>query len=265
MRFNSWESYFYPETYDPRTKYGTLRNLFDERDSQVLHELEYRLTAFRQQELLTGSAVVPRTWDAAHVRGIHHYLFQDVYEWAGEYRTVDMAKGVGCLFALVGNGEISRYLTDIRQMVTQTSWGQLDHEQFVQRMAAVFAHLNQAHPFREGNGRSSKVFMDQVSQQSRWRLDFRRVERELWNEASMRSRPGEREYAPRVEALVSVFHEITIPRPVTATRPASDDRVLVRASYPQPPAQALKSPSSAAQQLYRAEQRGPSGREGIER
>lgn len=264
VTFNSWESYFYPETYDPRTEWGTLRNLFGERDPRVLQQLEYRVAAVRQQELLSGSAVVPQTWDAAHVRTIHYHLFQDVYEWAGQYRSVDMAKGVGRPFALVGNGEIPRYLTDIHQMVTQTSWGQLDHEQFAQRAAVVFAYLNQAHPFREGNGRASKTFMEQVAQQTRWSLDFRRVAPEVWNEASMLSRPGEHDYSPRVEPLLPVFRQITVSRPAS-TMPVVDDRSPVRASYPQPPSQALRGPG-AVQQPSRAEQLGLSGREeGIER
>ena len=93
-RFDTWESYFYPPPDE-----GTLRNLFDERDPVVLTRLEYVETARRQRELLAGQVAIPRTYDADHVRAIHRHLFQDVYEWAGQYRTVNMAKGVGRGFA----------------------------------------------------------------------------------------------------------------------------------------------------------------------
>jgi cell filamentation protein len=60
-------------------------------------------------------------------------------------------------------------------MVVGTEWESLDRESFAARAAAVFALLNQAHPFREGNGRMSKVFMEQVAERSRFTLDFTRV------------------------------------------------------------------------------------------
>ncbi|MFD0760412.1 Fic family protein [Arthrobacter ulcerisalmonis] len=45
----------------------------------------------------------------------------------------------------------------------------------------MFAYVNQAHPFREGNGRTSKVFMAHVAEQSPYRFDFARVSPEQWN------------------------------------------------------------------------------------
>ena len=90
--FDSWESYFYAETYNPITQDGTLRNLYGERDAATLHDLEYGAADRRSVELRLGIADVPRTYDAEHIRAIHGYLFQDVYEWAGQFRTVDMGK-----------------------------------------------------------------------------------------------------------------------------------------------------------------------------
>ncbi|TWS19780.1 cell filamentation protein Fic, partial [Tsukamurella conjunctivitidis] len=91
-RYDGWESYFYPETFNPATGDGTLRNLYDERDPRVLARREYTETAERQRELIAGEVRIARTYDAEHVRSIHRHLFQDVYEWAGEYRTVGMSK-----------------------------------------------------------------------------------------------------------------------------------------------------------------------------
>ena len=71
--FGSWESYFYPETYDPGTQYGTLRNLYGERDAALLNVLEYGAADRRSIELRVGVADVPRTYDTEHVRAIHGY------------------------------------------------------------------------------------------------------------------------------------------------------------------------------------------------
>ncbi len=81
MIYDTWESYFYPETYDPSSGQGTLRNLYNERDSRVLARLEYVDTTSRGTDFINGQVDLPRTYDADHVRAIHRHLFQDVYEW----------------------------------------------------------------------------------------------------------------------------------------------------------------------------------------
>ena len=101
MAFDTWESYFYPPPDE-----GTLRNLFDERDPVVLTRLEYVETARRQRELLAGQVAIPKTYDADHVRAIHRHLFQDVYAWAGEFRSVNISKGAGRGFGDVKTGEV---------------------------------------------------------------------------------------------------------------------------------------------------------------
>lgn len=243
-RFDTWESYFYPETYDPRACYGTLRNLFDERDDAVLSTIEYGVTFRRQRELERGLVPIPRTYDADHVRAIHRHLFQDVYEWAGEFRSVNMAKGAGRGFGDVTTGEVDQLLDDVRQRIADTDWGRLDRDRFGEQAATVFAYLNQAHPFREGNGRTSKVFMEHVAERSRFTLDYRRVTPAEWNNASELSGPDLGKYEPEPASLVPVFRAITQPRTSgPSTLPAaSAGRSAVRASYPQAATQATTQP-----------------------
>lgn len=249
-RFDTWESYFYPPPDD-----RTLRNLFDERDPQVLARLEYVETTERQRELMAGEVAIAQTYDAAHVRAIHRHLFQDVYEWAGQYRTVNMAKGVGRGFADVTTGEIDRYLADVQRLVRGTEWSRLEREEFGERAATVFAYLNQAHPFREGNGRTAKVFMEHVAQQSRFTLHYERVPPEMWNQASMLSRPDMFAYEPEPASLVPVFRHIAVERTRTS-RPGVDlagrQRSPRAASYPQSPTAAGQGPGRRAEpQPYR--------------
>ncbi|PHP52667.1 Fic family protein [Actinomyces ruminis] len=164
MVFDTWESYFYAETYDPSTGQGTLRNLFDERDPVLLRELEYSETIQRQRESKIFSS-----------------------------------------FSDVRTGEIDRYLADVHRLVEGTSWMRLDRGGFARAGAEVFAYLNQAHPFRASSGRTSKVFMEHVAEQSCFTLDFGQVSPEVWNQASMLSGPDLRRYEPVSDSLVSVF------------------------------------------------------------
>lgn len=211
-REERWAAYFYPETYDPVTRTGTLRNLLNERDRDVLSALEHGATLRRQRQLMSADVMVPRTYDAAHVQAIHGHLFQDVYVWAGEFRTVNLFKGTPRGFADVETGEIDRYLRDMHRLVAATVWARLDRDRFVDRAAAVFAYLNQAHPFREGNGRTSKVFMEHVAERSRFTLDFARVGPDEWNEASRLSGPDLFAYEPQPASLVPVFRAIAVER-----------------------------------------------------
>jgi len=205
--FETWESYFYPPPDN-----DTLRNLFEERDPAVLHRLEHVEAAERYRELSSGKVAIERTYDGPHLRAIHRHLFGDVYEWAGEYRAVNLRKGMGRDFADVSTGEIDRYLVEARRLVTTTVWSDLDRASFIQRAADVFAHVNQAHPFREGNGRASKLFMEHVAELSRFTLDYSRVTPDEWNQGSMLSAPDLYSFEPVPGSLLPVFEAITCDR-----------------------------------------------------
>jgi len=212
VTFDTWESYFYPETIDPVTGVGTLRNILGEHDGAALARREYVRTSARAEQLLRGEVAIPKTYDGEHLRAIHRYLFQDVYSWAGEYRTVNIFKGTPRGFADITTGEVDRYLSEVHELVTGEQWGRLDHEEFAGRAARVFAYVNQAHPFREGNGRTSKVFMEHVAEQSGFTLDFARVDPEVWNNASMLSGPDLGKHPPVPDSLVPVFQAVTVER-----------------------------------------------------
>jgi len=248
-----WVGYFYPETYDPVREDGTL----GERDPGVLASKEYARTARRQRELLSGDVDVPRTFDADHLRSIHRHLFKDVYEWAGQFRSVPIYKLEGPGFASLGDGSVDRYLADAHRLVEATPWDRLDRADFGERAATVFAYVNQAHPFREGNGRTAKVFMEHVAERSRFTLDYDRVSPRQWNNASALSGPDLGAYEPWPESLVPVFRAIAADRaPATVAGPdtTSQTRSALSASYPRSATEATrKTPRSAPQ----ARRRGP--------
>ena len=68
-----------------------LKNKLNIQDEQTLFEAEKKLTLIRLQELQISP--VDGNFDYKHLRDIHHYIFQDIYGWAGELRTVEIGKG----------------------------------------------------------------------------------------------------------------------------------------------------------------------------
>lgn len=75
---------------DPYVYPGTtiLRNKLDIRDAATLDLAERRFTTIRARQ-----GIPQGDFDLGHLKAIHHHLFQDVYEWAGKIRTVEISKG----------------------------------------------------------------------------------------------------------------------------------------------------------------------------
>ena len=78
-------SYTYPAVADEPDSIDVLRNKFGIRSFSPLREIEYRLTHARQMEIKAGKGPAGK-FDKAHLKALHHHIFQDVYEWAGHTR-----------------------------------------------------------------------------------------------------------------------------------------------------------------------------------
>jgi len=207
-----WDSYFWPGS-------QVLRNLYGLREADELARREYISTARRARQLTRGDVSIEATFDAAHLRALHRHLFRDVFEWAGRFRTVDIAKD-GRGFApqrLIGH-----YLDQTRVAAVGVDWAHVDRGGFARGMAAVYAPLNQAHPFREGNGRTGRAFLDAIAETSPFRLDHARIDPAVWNQRSAMSGPDLGYLQVQPQWLEPVFAAMTAPRPAApvAERPA---------------------------------------------
>jgi cell filamentation protein len=190
-----------------------LKNKWGERDLLALDIREHRETDRRTREIAHGKIEIPHTYDGEHLRAIHAHLFGNVYEWAGEYRTVGMEKGHQ---AFAEPEHIGRYVGYARRTVEETPWTELGADAFAEVSAHVFAFINHAHPFREGNGRTSRIFMTHVAERTAFRYRFGPVDRETWNTASRLSHPADPYGGPDPRPLVPVFRAATIERDAPA-------------------------------------------------
>src|SRR5207302_6131632 len=134
---------------DPHT--GTLRNRLGITDRAELARAEARLAAGRETILFRERPDLGR-YDLAHLQAIHRHLFAQIYDWAGQLRTVNMAKG-DTLFALAEWVEPQgRQLFD--DIGRRHHLRGLDRDEFVIAAGQFLSDLNALHPFREGNGRT---------------------------------------------------------------------------------------------------------------
>jgi cell filamentation protein len=155
---------------DPYLWPGTdcLRNLLGIRDREELHQAEHELV--RARRLTLDKAFLPGAYDTAHLRAFHRYLFQDVYDWAGQFRTGDISKD-GQQFCPAGQltDRLDRLFSRVaaRGLFVGMEW-----EQFVGGFAMLYGDLNAVHPFREGNGRTQRAFLRQLAANAGWTVDW---------------------------------------------------------------------------------------------
>ena len=100
-------------------------------------------------------------FDIKHIIEIHKYLFEDLYSFAGKFRSENIAKGS---FIFAGWEYIDIQLVNLLESLKKENYLQgLDREEFVKRLAYYMSELNVLHPFREGNGRTIREFIRQLS------------------------------------------------------------------------------------------------------
>jgi len=187
---------------DPYVYPGTdvLRNRLGLRDPAALAAAESRLTALADAEL--AAHPIAGHYDLEHLGAVHRYLFADLYEWAGQPRTVAIAKGD--MFCLPRH--IESYAADIfGRLAGERHLTALPREQFVGRLASYLGDVNALHPFREGNGRTQRAFFSQLAENAGYRLDWTPVDRERNISASISAMRGDE------QPLRALLDEITEP------------------------------------------------------
>lgn len=131
----------------------------------------------------------------AHLRAIHRHLFQDVFDWAGELRTVEISKG-GHQFQF--RRFIETGMADVhRRLAAQDFLRGSSASEFAESAGAILGDVNYCHPFREGNGRTQLVYLRQLAAQAGHRLRLERLDRKAWMDASREAHLGRYEAMAR--------------------------------------------------------------------
>lgn len=153
-----------------------LENKLGITDPIALAHREEALTKRRALELYDRHLL--ETFEVGTFRGlsaIHAFLFQDVYDFAGQLRTVNIAKGNFRFAPLL-------YLAAALASIDQMPQGTFDE------IVEEYVEMNVAHPFREGNGRSTRIWLDAIFRKSLGRVvDWSRIDREDYLFAMERS------------------------------------------------------------------------------
>ena len=169
------ELYCYPGS-------SVLKNKIGIRDLERLHEMERKLTMLRILELLDKP--VRGAFDLKHLQAVHAYIFQDVYDWAGELRKIDIAKGNMFCNAMFLSEQAEEIFGKLK---AEDYLHGLDEDNFAVRLAYYFSEINALHPFREGNGRSQREFIRCLALHNGYVINFVNADKDEMLEASRKS------------------------------------------------------------------------------
>ena len=166
-----WEAYLYPN--------GVLRNKLGITKAAKWHKMERGFVAARNADfqpstgLTTGSV-------GEELFAVHQYLFQDCYDWAGQPRNVWMFKG-HTTFA--GPDDIIPMLEEVNADIAEFDWDNNDidaddlkHYINAAQLGEIHARLNLIHPFREGNGRATRIAMSRLAYDHGIKLNVSKIE-----------------------------------------------------------------------------------------
>jgi cell filamentation protein len=171
------------------------------KDEQVLKNAEEEIVAARMVEVIENP--VNGSYDFDMLKKIHRKLFSDIYEFAGEVRTVRIAKdnSVFCYPEF-----IEEYQNNIFEKLKQQNYlTALSKETFIQRFSELSGELNALHPFREGNGRTIRIFLKHLAEKAGWYVAYEDMQAEELLNADIKSFEGD--LAPLMKLLAKHVFE----------------------------------------------------------
>ncbi|MFI9105823.1 Fic/DOC family protein [Streptomyces fildesensis] len=136
---------------------GVLRNNLGITDQTLLDQAEADITRAR----LIALAADPPTggYDLEHLCRLHRTIFGDIYPWAGELRTVDIAKHTPFCPVM----HLRSYADEVfGRLRSADHLRGLSRTDFLRQLAELYGDINALHPFREGNGRAQRAFLGQL-------------------------------------------------------------------------------------------------------
>jgi cell filamentation protein len=178
--------YYYEYEYDIYYCYPgsfVLKNKLNIRNEDELKAAEREITSLRTAQVLMNR--IEGNFDFKHLAKIHRFLFGDIYEWAGKTRTVNISKGNQfCLCEYIQD-----QLDVIFKKLQQENYLKAckDKNEIAKKLAYYLGEINSIHPFREGNGRAQRMFIEHLAASLGYQLDFMKISSAEMLEASVKT------------------------------------------------------------------------------
>ncbi|WP_049962803.1 Fic family protein [Ruminococcus sp. HUN007] len=138
--------------------------------------------------------------DFSFYKLLHKRIFSDLYSWAGEIRTINLSKK-GSVFCNVKNIENAGILK-FKYLKDNNYFCSLSKERFIEELTDFYNDMNYLHPFREGNGRTLRLFLALLTNNAGYNIDFQKCDGDLLTLATIKAFQGD------ASLLQNIFSEI---------------------------------------------------------
>ena len=172
-----WDStYCYPNSH-------VLKNKLNIRNQAELEAAESAITSVKSTQLMMNR--LNGRFGTAHLKKIHKFLFCDIYSWAGKIRTVNIFKGNPFCRAEYIESQLNMLFMQLKEEKYLKDYS--GKEEFGKRLAYYLSEINVIHPFREGNGRTQRMFIEHLAYNAGYTLDFMKINSDDMLEASVQA------------------------------------------------------------------------------
>ena len=156
------------------------------KDENLLNMMESHITLAKISLLQQNP--IPGVFDFEHYKKIHEFIFEDLYDWAGTPRKVDISKK-GTLFV---KAKDIKKIADacFERLKSKNYFKNLNTDEFIDEITDFYCVTNNLHPFREGNGRTQRVFLTQLALNAGYELDFSNLDTDRLMIATIHSANG---------------------------------------------------------------------------
>src|SRR5215217_1932526 len=161
---------------------GVMRNKLGIVETELLAQAEADIT--HAKLVLLVEKKLRGTYDLTHLQAFHKTLFGDLYAWAGKLRTVEISKHT----SFCPQVNLRSYAAEVFGRLRSGNYLRgLPRSEFVHHLAELYGDMNALHPFREGNGRTQRAFLAQLSTDAGYVLSWTGIDKEQNEEASIKS------------------------------------------------------------------------------
>ncbi len=163
-----------------------LINKFDIKDDKRLSEIEAEITFAKAAVLESEEVKLPLNFEC--YKSIHRFLFEDLYDWAGELRQANISKK-GTSFCSVNELE-NLCKACFKRLEKENYFKGISREKFAKEIVDFYCTTNFLHPFREGNGRTQRIFISKLIKYNGYDFNFSNVNPDLLMIATIKAANG---------------------------------------------------------------------------
>ncbi len=163
-----------------------LINKFNIRDDKKLAEVEAEITFAKA--VLLESEKIESVFDFEFYKSIHRFLFEDIYDFAGKLREINISKKGTCFCPVKELEESCKACFE--RLEKEKFFKGLKREAFVKEIVDLYNTTNYLHPFREGNGRTQRIFISKLIKHNGYDFNFSNLDTDLLMIATIKAANG---------------------------------------------------------------------------